>query len=578
MKRGITLILTMIFCLSFALAGTPVSAQTFVETETFENDRLFMSVKDQSTALGISESKYYQLLGNIRSALKANRTELDIRGFHIVNTNTNRQILANMFGYAPEQVKCTQQVYFSLGSTELYSLQFTYLSDAEERWAECEKAANVLVWDLEESNLTDVQKALILHDRLAELCEYDQANYEANRIPYISHTMYGCLVKRVAVCDGYAKAYQYLLEKVGIQSRLCTSEALGHAWNIVTIDGKEYHVDITWDDPVQDISGLVTHVNFLRSTTAFRTGDPNDDIWVHDATDYDDTPTDTRYDAGFWQQTETSFQYLNGKLYFITGDDSAGTFGLYEWCADGTSRKLVGWNEYWSYYGIYSRLASDGEYLYYSRKQDIYRYDPVTGQTEKVYSPTVSSGKAIYGMRVLRGTISAEVTNSPEYGGDTKRNSAQTFDYKSPETIFCGEITTDKILNTETTVSLWTATGTLEKSVAGNTRYALAPVPDGEYTLKVSKPGFYVSTSTVVGNADRVINEPIALKAIEKSNYDVNGDGNLSSDDAVYMARYLLLPEKYTAADGKYLDFTADGEVTVEDALWLLRNYVLGDN
>ncbi len=578
MKRGITLILAMILCLSFALPGTSVSAQTFVETETFENDSLFMSVKDQSAALGIEESRYYQLLGSIRSALKANSTELDIRDFHIVNTDTNRQILANMFGYAPEQVKCMQRVYFSLGSTELYSMQFTYLSDAEERWAECEKAANVLVWDLQESNLTDVQKALILHDRLAELCEYDQVNYEENSIPDVSHTMYGCLVNRVAVCDGYAKAYQYLLEKVGIQSRLCTSEALGHAWNIVTIDGKEYHVDITWDDLVWDISGLVTHVNFLRSTTAFRTGDPNKDIWVHDATDYDDTPTDTRFDDAFWQLTETSFQYLNGKLYFIAGDDSAGTFGLYEWCSDGTARELVGWNEYWPYYGIFSRLASDGEYLYYSRKQDIYRYDPVTGQTEKIYSPTVSSGKAIYGMHVLRGTISAEVTESPNYDRYTKSNSTQKFDYKSPETIFCGEITTDKILNTETTVSLWTATGTLEKSAAGNTRYALAPVPDGEYTLKVSKPGFYVSTSTVVGNADRVINEPIALKAIEESNYDVNGDGSLSSDDAVYMARYLLLPEKYTAADGKYLDFTADGEVTVQDAIWLLRNYVLGNN
>ena len=37
-------------------------------------------------------------------------------------------------------------------------------------------------------------------------------------------------------------------------------------WNIVEIDGKYYHVDVTWDDPTWDVPGLVLHENFLCST------------------------------------------------------------------------------------------------------------------------------------------------------------------------------------------------------------------------------------------------------------------------------------------------------------------------
>ena len=54
-----------------------------------------------------------------------------------------------------------------------------------------------------------------------------------------------------SVCNGYAKAAQYLLNSYGIPCIIVNGTAMGnaHAWNIVEIYGAYYHMDVTWGDP-----------------------------------------------------------------------------------------------------------------------------------------------------------------------------------------------------------------------------------------------------------------------------------------------------------------------------------------
>lgn len=65
------------------------------------------------------------------------------------------------------------------------------------------------------------------------------------------HGFYGALVEGYAVCGGYSNAYKILGLMAGLDVRYVpgyTSARENHAWNLVKIDGKFYHTDVTWND------------------------------------------------------------------------------------------------------------------------------------------------------------------------------------------------------------------------------------------------------------------------------------------------------------------------------------------
>jgi hypothetical protein len=61
---------------------------------------------------------------------------------------------------------------------------------------------------------------------------------------------YGILINGLGVCQSYAEAFKLLADEAGIQSVVMTGTLDGtpHAWNMVKIDGKWYHVDTTNND------------------------------------------------------------------------------------------------------------------------------------------------------------------------------------------------------------------------------------------------------------------------------------------------------------------------------------------
>ena len=65
----------------------------------------------------------------------------------------------------------------------------------------------------------------------------------------MNQSAYSALVLGKTVCAGYARAYQYLLQKLGIPCYYCTGYAgENHAWNIVKLEDTYYNVDVTWSD------------------------------------------------------------------------------------------------------------------------------------------------------------------------------------------------------------------------------------------------------------------------------------------------------------------------------------------
>ena len=96
--------------------------------------------------------------------------------------------------------------------------------------------------------MTDYEKIYAAHAWLIQNVKYDKTLYKTGTVPAISHTADGVFNRGIAVCDGYSKAFIIIMEHYGIKSRMVTGGA--HAWNMVKIKNKWYHVDCTYDDPI----------------------------------------------------------------------------------------------------------------------------------------------------------------------------------------------------------------------------------------------------------------------------------------------------------------------------------------
>lgn len=138
------------------------------------------------------------------------------------------------------------------------TISFRY-TDTKENLIEKENAVqkkvSEIIGNLITSDMKDYEKELVLHDYVVNNTKYDERAYTGN-MPKDSYTAYGALINGVGVCQGYADAMDRLLRAVGIECSMVIGDAnngtewIGHAWNIVKIQGQYYQLDSTWDDPV----------------------------------------------------------------------------------------------------------------------------------------------------------------------------------------------------------------------------------------------------------------------------------------------------------------------------------------
>ena len=420
--------LALIICVVVFACNVPFTAfaeksgEINLTLNTYANTALEL---DQPMAVKGDEA----LIESINTQLKNYNEQVDIYKFKIRFTSENQQKIVDILsGGLPECFHIAINFSISILDNYISAIRPTYIyskAEYKKMLAECEDAADKMLQNIEgNKKLTDVQKLLLLHDRIALNCEYDYERYLSGNIPLISHSMYGALVNGVAVCQGYALAYSYLLDRIGIENYYCGSELLYHAWNIVYVNNKPYHVDITWDDNPWDVTGKVTHENFLVSTDELiRNGhyvkDGNNVVY-----DYDDSPVDTTYDDCFWEESEAAFTYLDGEIYYIYGKDGQDiTIKRYS-----DKKTIYTEGQYWRYEGNFARLDTDGKNLLFSLNEGIYKLDIKTGKAAEVYKPKPYKNYEIYGFKYDNGMLIYDFTSSPNFDINTKK----LYEYKEP--------------------------------------------------------------------------------------------------------------------------------------------------
>ena len=128
--------------------------------------------------------------------------------------------------------------------------------EADERQEKIDMSINsFLSWI--NDDMSDFEMVLKVYENIIKLIDYDTIGLEKQKAeraknddqddtPDDLRSIYGVFVNKKAVCAGYAKATQYLLNMLGIECTYYSNDS--HAWNIVKLEGEYYHLDTTWGD------------------------------------------------------------------------------------------------------------------------------------------------------------------------------------------------------------------------------------------------------------------------------------------------------------------------------------------
>ena len=122
---------------------------------------------------------------------------------------------------------------------------------------------------LMKEGLPTKERIKLFHDYIINITKYDKdraGNLTASQFKYSeSHTATGLLKNHVALCGGYSDIMSIYLNRLNVPNIRISAEK--HVWNLVYIDNKWLHLDVTWDDPVTNTGKqILIHDYFLIDT------------------------------------------------------------------------------------------------------------------------------------------------------------------------------------------------------------------------------------------------------------------------------------------------------------------------
>ncbi len=374
----------------------------------------------------------------IANAIKSFKTNINVRGMGITRSNVE-SVFANIMALHPEIVYVANASYSYNGSTgSVNALIIGYIPNAKSVKDSLTNAVKEVNRQVNIKNMKPAEIVLAYHEYLTSTVEYDASGIRGyNKVNGRDHKydMYGTLVNKKAVCQGYAETMNYLLRKAGIPCALATSKYINHAWNVVRLNGRWYHVDATWDDPTDDLPGQSRHEYFLISTDTLnrRTKSVSSsyslgryDTKISGAWNGRYTgAVDKRYESGqMWSGVEKVMYYRNGYWYSIRQGNTPIEFEIVKHrFSTGGEKVILSGTSVWyksdgSYYnGQFGSIFLAQESLYFNTARYIGRIDLDSPKNEYTLLYDIrgsySDGINIYAMGWHNKQIVVWISDSP---------------------------------------------------------------------------------------------------------------------------------------------------------------------
>ena len=172
----------------------------------------------------------------------------------------------------PEALFFNNNTFFYTYTKNTVTLQLNYIMSAAEG-QDVKDTINTIKYQT--MGMSDYEKVKYIHDWIVNNARYASGNDFMN-VEYImqgginAYSPISIFRGGEGVCQAYAGAFNILAKACGISTKMVVGEATSnqsigpHGWNLVNVDGKIYHVDTTWDDPVtHDGTDILRYDYFL---------------------------------------------------------------------------------------------------------------------------------------------------------------------------------------------------------------------------------------------------------------------------------------------------------------------------
>ncbi len=353
-------------------------------------------------AAGISFEDY------LVSRLKQKETLIDVEDYQIKREDVY-EAFVTVVNRHPELFYVSTYLtwYYNLATGYVTEIKVEYFDyDEEAVNNETEKVLNLI-----DDSMSDLEKVIFIHDYLCVDVEYAYEDYLNGTVRPDAHSLKGALLDKSAVCDGYASAFQYYMLMLDIPCNIIINS--DHAWNQVYVNGKWYFVDVTWDDPVWDYYGNVSHQYLLKSKVAFAEHD------FTTASGYE-ACNDTTFDAAFWNEISTQLIMRNGEWYYVGSNGNLYKHDFTKHSISEAGSFVTSLNARWpvfgsstSYYsGNYVKIAAKKDVLYYSQPSGIYSCN-FDGSEKALDRKADTSQGHVYGMKIADGKLYYQTTKEP---------------------------------------------------------------------------------------------------------------------------------------------------------------------
>ena len=162
--------------------------------------------------------------------------------FKIDGIYTYRQIHETLTAYKNDH----PEVFWLKTSFSFYNLEnktgiYLFFNKSNDEIDEAKEKFDQVVDEIVSNapkQVSDFEIEKYVNDYLIDNCEYDHESAESELILANENDAYGALVDKKAVCEGYARAFQLLCSRLGLDCVNVTgeSEGVGHQWNCVKIE------------------------------------------------------------------------------------------------------------------------------------------------------------------------------------------------------------------------------------------------------------------------------------------------------------------------------------------------------